>query len=121
MTTTTKMTTLDLFIEYKKEREGADVFVAPDHKGFIAYAIRGEECCIDTIFVRKKFRRERVANDMADAVFALAKAKGCKFVSGFVSASPLVKGSENSLQSMLFYGFKIHSLRGDLIWLTKEV
>lgn len=108
---------ISLYGEYIKEREGLDIL--EDERGFFTYIIKGEECYIKDIFISKEFRRSGAATEFADQITSIAKASGCKFLSG--TCVPSTNGSTESLKAMFSYGFKVHSSSNDLIVLIREL
>lgn len=106
-----------MWAEYIREREGFEV-VETD-KSVATYKIAGEECYIKDIYVSKEHRRSGEAFKMGDHIAEIARANGCKRLSGTVV--PSLGGSSDSLQGLLKYGFKLHSAFQDLIVLVKEL
>lgn len=111
---------MSLHSEYVREREGYQTIEYPD-VGFATFRFNDEmkECYIRDIYVRPEFRRDRVANKMADQISSLAKERGCKILTG--SIVPSMKGSTESLHGLLWYGFKLHACTNDYIVLVKEL
>lgn len=105
------------YANYLKEREGKEVYESEE--GFISYVIEGDECYIETIYVAPIFRRLSSGTNMANIVATRAKEAGCKFLSG--SSDPRAHGATDAMMAMLTYGFKLHSIKGDLIVLTKKL
>lgn len=103
--------------QYIEEREGLDIL--ENEHGFFTYKISGEECYIKDIFITKDARRSGVATDMANKITKIAKEQGCKFLSG--TCDPTTNGATESLKAMFSYGFRVHSLKNDMIVLIKEL
>lgn len=106
-----------MWAEYIKEREGFET-VETD-KGVATYKISGEECYIKDIYVQKAFRKSGAGSEIADHIVKIAKANGCKTLSGTIV--PSLNGSTGSMMALLQYGFKLHSSTQDLIILVKEI
>lgn len=106
-----------LYARYLKEREGKQTI--EDKDGFITFAITGEECFIETIYVTPECRRLNYGTILANKVTELAKKNNCTFLSGTVF--PKAEGSTQSMKAMLAYGFTLHSVRDNLIILTKKI
>lgn len=102
---------------YIKEREGKSIL--ENEHGFFTYKIQGEECYIEDIFIKKESRRKNIGTEMADEIYKIAKASGCKFLTG--SCIPSTNGATESMKAMLAYGFQIHSCTTDRIVLFKEI
>ncbi len=111
---------MSLYSEYIKDREGYQTIEYPD-VGFATFRFNDEmkECYIRDIYVRTEHRRSRVAEKMADQISDLAKERGCKILTG--SIIPSMRGSTESLQGLLWYGFKLHGCSNDYIVLVKEL
>lgn len=103
--------------QYIKEREGFETI--KNDKGFVVYKIFGEECYIRDIFVVKEFRRTNVATELADEVMKVAKDAGCSKLTGTIV--PHLPGSTGSMFGLMSYGFKLHSVNGDTVILSKEI
>lgn len=87
--------------------------------GFCVYELHPEHCYIEDIFVSKEFRRKGLATVLANEVTELAKNHGCKRLFG--SVVPSAKGAQESLLTLLSYGFRIHEARPDLVFFVKEI
>lgn len=106
-----------MYLDYVKEREGFET-LETEH-GFAIFKIKGEECYIKEIYVKKEFRKEKRASSMADKIAAEAKAEGCKILSGSVS---LECGDPTaSIQVLLAYGFKVYQFHSNLLWFVKHL
>jgi ribosomal protein S18 acetylase RimI-like enzyme len=106
-----------LYAKYLKEREDTETYEIEE--GFITYSITGEECYIQTIYVMPDFRRLDIATRMADYVTKKAKLAGCTFLSGTVD--PTTNGATESMRALLYYGFKLNSLKDGAIILVKKI
>lgn len=106
-----------LFGQYILEREGKGIL--ENEHGFLTYKIHGEECYIEDIFIKKESRRSGAATEMAKEIESMARAEGCKFLTG--TCVPSTRGATESMRAMLGYGFRIHSAMEDRIILIKEI
>lgn len=106
-----------LYAQYILEREDFEIF--EDEKGFATFKCTGDECYIRDIFVAKEFRRQAAGTMYADEITKIAKARGCKFLTGTVY--PAANGATSSMAALLAYGFKILESRNDRIVLMKEI
>lgn len=109
-----------LFVQYFAERESYETYFHGEKKGFMTFRVQGadkEEFYINHMFVAPDFRRQKVAWQMAERVFAIARNRGCKYVAGTIYRG--VHGNSESMQAMLAFGFKIHSWDSERIVLTK--
>jgi len=106
-----------LYARYIEEREGK--FIYENKKGYVVYSFNGEECYIEEIYILLPYRKTGVASTMADHVAELAKSKGCTFLTGTID--PGANNSTVSMKVLISYGFKLHSVKGDLIILTKPL
>jgi ribosomal protein S18 acetylase RimI-like enzyme len=106
-----------MYADYIREREGKEVLETD--KGFAVYSFEGPYCYIQDIYVKPDFRRSRAAWEMGETISSLAKAKGCKYLSGTVYAG--TNGATESLVGQLAYGFKLHSAENGKILLYKEL
>lgn len=102
---------------YISEREGKSIIES--EKGFAVYYFINNACYVQDIFVKKEFRREKVAAGMLDAITKIAKDKGCNFLYG--SVCPSANGSTESLIAALYYGFKLDSSVDNFIAYKKEI
>lgn len=106
-----------LYAKYIHERLGKSILERPE--GFVTYSFLGDSMYIEDIFVLPEHRRSGVGTELANAVIDIAKSKGYNKIIGTVL--PTANGSTDSLKALLWYGFQLHSLNGNLIVLTKEV
>lgn len=109
---------MSLYKEYLEEIHNGKSTVEDD-KGFASYWIRGEECYIEDIYVKKEFRKENIASSYADRITAIAVENGCKYLSG--SVVPNANNATKSLKVLLGYGFKVHSSQNNFILFIKEL
>lgn len=112
---------MNLFSKYLQEREGFETYVHMG-VGFMTFRVQGEggaEFYIRDMYVLADYRRKRVAWEMADQVFEIAKKRGCKWVVGTVY--PAASGGTESVGAMLAYGFKLHACDFEKIIFRKEL
>jgi ribosomal protein S18 acetylase RimI-like enzyme len=120
---------MKMYADYIKERTGRESTFSDN--GFATYmffdpkpadgpspAVEGG-CYIEDIYVDPAFRQSGQATQMADAIVAIAQAKGYKTLYGTVA--PAAKGSTASLKVLLAYGFKLWKSDQNLIWFVKDI
>lgn len=112
-----------LWKQYVMERE--DLQVLEKDCGFICYKIRNDECFIQDIFVQRTERLKGYARELTREVEGLAKEKGCKFmtcwVSNFWVGNDYSSAASESLKAILHDGFKILSAQNGRITLFREI
>lgn len=108
---------LSMMARYYKEREGFD-FIETD-KGFATYKIQGDECYIKDIFIMPEHRRSGHAFELGNQITEIAKVNNCKTLTG--SVVPSLKGSTESLQALIKFGFKLNHCTTDFIVVVKEL
>lgn len=108
---------MSLYSEFIREREGKFIIEYPE--GFVTYSFEGESCYIQDVFVTKEHRRKNICFDLGDRVAKIAVEKGCKSLLG--SVVPTTKGSTESMQMLLAYGFKLDSAVNNFILLKKDL
>jgi GNAT superfamily N-acetyltransferase len=106
-----------MFSTYLKEREGLDTLEF-DH-GFISFRINKDECYIKHIYVEQEHRKSGYASQMADAVAEIARAKGCHWLTGSVSAN--AEGAHASLLVLLGYGMKLVKADSNMIYFGRAI
>ncbi len=111
------LNSINLWSMYFKEREGYDVI--DTGKGVASYIINGENCYLRDIFIHPDFRHTGEGSLIADSIAAIAREKGCKYLTG--SVVPSTNGATLSLFAMLKYGFKLKESKEDFIILVKEI
>lgn len=108
---------VSMYAEYIKEREGKQII--EDEKGFATFMIKGTECYIADIFIKKEFRNAGAGSNYADQISIIARENGCEVLTG--SVTPSFRGASVSMQAQLKYGFEISSAHEDFILLKKEL
>lgn len=103
--------------QYAKERNSEDSIEYA--WGFLTYRVINQVCEIYDIFVVPEERRSGKATQLANEITELALKAGCNILVGFIW--PAGAGATASMQSLLYYGFKLHSNDGARIILTKEI
>ena len=106
-----------MYVEYLKEREGAEVLELPE--GFAVIKQLPDCLYLQDIYVKPEFRKTGIGRSMLEVVEQSAKNLGYSKVLG--SCSPLASGSTGSLKAMLACGFELSSCEKDLIFLVKKV
>lgn len=87
--------------------------------GFIQWHYEGEVCFVDELYVIPEERRNKRAFELADRVTQQALSRGSVRLA--CSVWPENKVSSVSMQTVLAYGFVMHSVDGRRIILTKEL
>lgn len=111
---------MSLFGDYIKEREGKHII--EDEDGFATFVYCGDglqECYIVDIYVKPEKRKDGIASKYADLITEIARAEGCKILSG--SVDPRTSGATSSLKVLLAYGFEVVGTANSLIWFKKEI
>jgi len=107
----------DLFLNYKKEREGIEYIKV--NGAFITYKFLPEYCYIEDIYCEPHLRNSGLYHELSKQVETIAKEKGYKAMLGSVDVS--MKNPEQSLRACFNDGYKILNLQGSVIWLRKEL
>ncbi len=108
---------MSLHKEYVEERLGKHMIES--EKGFVIYSFTEDSVYISDVHISKEHRRSGEASRFGDIVTEIAKCKGYKKILG--SVQPSTKGSSESMQMLLAYGFKLDSSTNDFILLKKDV
>lgn len=108
---------MSLYADYILEREGKQC-IERKH-GFITYLASGDDCYIIDFYVTPEARRTGKGTELANLVSQSAKKIGCKRLLG--SVVPSTNGCSESMQALLWYGFKLLSARENFILLYKEI
>ena len=87
-----------------------------NEKGFASYVITGQECYIDNIYIKPKYRKGKGATQLADEIVEMAKEKGCNVLIGTVytdrASGDILKDCENFTRSTkVLFGYGFHLLR----------
>ena len=101
---------LSLYSQYISECFGRHVI--EDEKGFVAYDIKDDTCCIIDIFIIKEARRTGAFYKLCKQVHDIAKNHGCKKIVGFIHLEN--KTSHLSLKAQLSLGMKIVEANRDV-------
>jgi len=108
---------MSLWAEYRRERKES-IFIEVEN-GFISYHITGDECYIQDIYVRKEFRSSGLAQELAAQVCEIAKAKGCRIITGTIQVGAV--GDTMSARLFIQYGMKLLSAQNNVIILYKDL
>lgn len=106
-----------LYAQYIEERE--DLAIIERKEGFATYKIDGESCYIADIFVTIESRKAGVALEMCEEIVKIAKTLNCKYILG--SVDPRARGATESIKAILAMGMRLSEVRGQLIFLAKEI
>lgn len=107
----------DLFLKYKKEREGVESISVEG--AFITYKWLKDYCYIEDVYCVPELRKTGIAHELSKSVEKLAKENGYKKLLGSVDTT--MTNPEQSLIACFNDGFKILNLQGNIIWLNKEI
>lgn len=108
---------MSLYLDYVREHKIKEIIEKP--WGFATYAIRGEECYIEDIYVTPEERRGSKASELADEVVKIAKASRCKYLSG--SVNPISADPTRSIKVLFGYGFKFLRSEPGILWFVKDI
>lgn len=111
------MTSVSMFKAYLKEREGVDLIERED--GFAIYLITGQECYIRDIYTQPESRKTGTAGSMADEIAEIARAAGCKYLTGSVYLG--AKGADASAKVLMAYGMRLHKTVDNGIIFIKDL
>lgn len=106
-----------LFARYKKERENA--IVVEDEFGFASAKVVEDGLYIDEIYVIPEKRKEGIASKYADRLEEVAVELDYKKLYGSVCID--ANKATDSLKVLLAYGFSLHHLSDNMIYLYKEI
>lgn len=109
---------MSLWSDYLNEREGKEVI---EHdSGFAVFKLNEDETCyLEHIYVAPEVRGTGLASELADRVAKRARESGKSVLLG--SVMPGATGATHSLKTQLTYGFKLDSIQGNLIVMSKEI
>lgn len=108
---------VSMMAKYYEEREGFSTYETD--KGFATFKIRGDECYIKDIFIMPEHRRSGHAFEIGNEITKIAKENKCTALTG--SVVPSLKGSTESMQALIKFGFKLNHCTNDFIVLVKEI
>lgn len=109
---------MSLFADYIKERENKSIIEC--EKGFATYSIYSNgECYLQDIYVAPEYRKQHIGSQMADEVVKIAQEQKCHTLVGSVCIDAL--GCTESMKAFLSYGMKLSTIRGNIIFLKKDI
>lgn len=110
---------MSLFGKYIKERSNKSII--EDEHGFATYftAYNNEYMYIEDLYVLPEFRKKDKASAYADKIAEIAREKGIKKLLGSVDIT--LESSTTSMKVLFGYGFKLLDIKGQLIYLEKEI
>lgn len=108
---------MSLYSDYLAET-GQRGIVESD-SGFATYQIAGVECYIVDIYIKPEHRKSGQASNLANQITEIAKAQGCKYLTGTTNTS--FKDPTSSMKTLLSYGFRFLKQEPSLIWFVKEI
>ncbi len=105
--------------DYIREHRGDGI--VEQEEGFATYRFlnAGSSIYVIDIYVAPKYRKTKVASEIADKIVAIGKEAGAKEFLGTVV--PSAKNSTVSLRVLLGYGMRLQSATNDLIVFSKEI
>lgn len=106
-----------MYADYVQEREGKSVIWT--EYGFIKYSIEKDMLYIEDIYVVLEHRHKGHAQELADGLVPMAKARGCKMMIG--SVSTLGKGKHKSMLTMIAYGMELYASGHNIIYFKKDI
>lgn len=107
-----------LYAQYIKEREDRDIIESDE--GFATYKILANgECYLQDLYVVPEKRQAGLAKEMTDKVVEIAKSRNCSILVGSVCLD--TNDSTRNMKVFLAYGMQIHSIKGSMIFLTKNI
>lgn len=109
---------MEMYADYLEELGVKHMYVHQD-KGFAIYEVSTTDCYMEELYVKPEFRGTKVATEIADAIVAIAKEKGCSRLLG--SVLPNYRKATNNMKIFLHYGMKIESSSLNFILLSKEI
>lgn len=108
---------MSLYSRYLKETFGKEI--VEDAEGFASFAIVGNECYVETVYVVPEARCKGKAPWLVDKIAEKAKEKGCTYLS--TTINPGINNPERSMRVITNYGFKFHSCDHNKIYFIKEL
>ena len=108
---------MSMWADYQEERLGFKTIEADG--GFITYDLKPPECSIEEFYVKPELRGTRLARDLADQVFGIAKSAGCTKM--YARVFPGITGCDHVMKTNLHYGFKLSHILGGAIILVKDI
>lgn len=114
----TALDNISLYAQYLQER--TDDKILENDKGFITWRyLNDKQIYIVDIFVKKEFRKDKIATIFADSVCDMAKKMGYVEVLGTVN--PSAKGADDSLRVLWGYGMKLDKCEPNIIIMKKDI
>lgn len=87
--------------------------------GFATYHLKGQECYIEDIYIIPAMRKSDCARTLAKEIEEVARASGCKYLTGSVNTS--IKDPTTSMRVLLAYGFKFFRSDQQALFFIKEL
>lgn len=106
-----------MYLNYLKERE--DAFIIENPVGFLIYRVTPDHLFISDVYIKPECRRHGGGFALADDAEVIANEKGLSYIT--CQADITSNNVEGSIQTILKYGFKLHSLDGNMINFVKDV
>lgn len=107
---------IDMYGDYIFEKFGKEI-ITTDF-GFVTY-LADKIFYIEDIYIDPKFRHKANALDLGKRVENIAREKGFKEVYGSVSIHS--KTATRAMRILIDFGYTLHSLKADLIYLKKDI
>ena len=108
---------MSLYGKYIKEKFNFDII--EKEYGFISYQIQGETCHAFDIYIEPEHRNRSLAQKLFGEVEEIAKAAGCRAITG--SVSPKSKEAGRTMLIFLLHDFEIVGVAENTILICKEL
>lgn len=113
------LTESEIFEEFITDRMGCTLIYHPENKGFVYFKMNGELCSIIELYSSFRHRSAGVAKWLMRSVEDMARLHNCKHVSCTVTFNTTT--AEQALGALIHYGFKVGELKGNQIFMIKEL
>ena len=108
---------MSMWANYQNERFG--YLTLEVEGGFICYDIKPPNASIEEFYIEQSKRGTKLAKQLADHVFKIAREQGCTHM--WAKVQPGALGAEHAMKTNLHYGFKLACNRGNDTILVKEI
>jgi len=108
---------VSLYADYIRERLGKSCYEVDN--GFAVYWYTDDSVYIEDIYVADKWRKSKIASQMADYIADEARAIGIKKMVGSVNTQ--ANGATRSLKVILGYGMEVSHISGSVIYFIKDL
>jgi len=108
---------VSLYADYIRERLGKSCYEV--EQGFTVYWYTDDAVYIEDIYVADKWRKTKVASQMADYIADEARAIGVNKMIGSVNTQ--ANNATTSLKVLLGYGMEVSHVIGSMIYFIKDL